>query len=519
MRDAGCQQYGDQYLGNFNTEVSRTGNYFVVPYRDAADRAGLGGSPYFRAKSGAAGADDGAFISFDPAGDAPTNRLRLWVQRTQATSIAVVRSGGVPSTLAIGPGDEAFAAIEYVADVRANQSYFLNQTPAGNGEVLVLQGLMAYDSQTPALDIINASVRGSGVQDWANTASPHSYLNSFATIDADLTIIVPPINDLVGGTALSTFQASLDAVVAKAKQYGDVLLGNAASIRIGGPNNRPSQATRDTYTAAMEAVRVKYGLPPIMDFQTLGPWDAALYRDDLHQLRARSQAMGQYAAATLLTHTTATGTPGAGSGSGGVAGVSSVNNRSGAVTLSAGDVGLGNADNTSDASKPVSTAQQQALDLKASRANNLSDLADFAAARTNLGATTVGAALFTAASAAAGRTALGATSTGASLFTAADATAARNAINAPSIQSFAQSINFTADGSAYVPVRVQIQLGQGNAPLGTGTLAYAASTAADPGTFNAVTLPVTVQGGAWLRVTASGIPAGGFLAVDLYRTA
>lgn len=36
------------------------------------------------------------------------------------------------------------------------------------------------------------------------------------------------------------------------------------------------------------------------------------------------------------------------------------------VTVSKGDVGLGNADNTADTAKPVSTAQQTALDLKAS---------------------------------------------------------------------------------------------------------------------------------------------------------
>lgn len=39
------------------------------------------------------------------------------------------------------------------------------------------------------------------------------------------------------------------------------------------------------------------------------------------------------------------------------------------VTLVKGDVGLGNVDNTSDASKPVSTAQQTALNLKANTAD------------------------------------------------------------------------------------------------------------------------------------------------------
>ena len=56
-------------------------------------------------------------------------------------------------------------------------------------------------------------------------------------------------------------------------------------------------------------------------------------------------------------------------GGGGVAGVSSVNGRIGAVTLAKSDVGLTNADNTSDANKPVSTATQTALNLKANLAS------------------------------------------------------------------------------------------------------------------------------------------------------
>lgn len=48
--------------------------------------------------------------------------------------------------------------------------------------------------------------------------------------------------------------------------------------------------------------------------------------------------------------------------------VSSVAGKTGTVTLAKGDVGLGSVDNTSDASKPVSTAQQAALDDKAGAA-------------------------------------------------------------------------------------------------------------------------------------------------------
>lgn len=61
-------------------------------------------------------------------------------------------------------------------------------------------------------------------------------------------------------------------------------------------------------------------------------------------------------------------------------------------------------------------------------ARTLLDDADAATVRTTIGATTAGAAIFTAADAAAQRTALGATTVGAAVFTAADAAAARTAI-------------------------------------------------------------------------------------------
>lgn len=53
--------------------------------------------------------------------------------------------------------------------------------------------------------------------------------------------------------------------------------------------------------------------------------------------------------------------------------VLSVNGNTGVVVLVKADVGLGNADNTSDADKPVSTATQSALDAKTSAASNITD--------------------------------------------------------------------------------------------------------------------------------------------------
>lgn len=60
------------------------------------------------------------------------------------------------------------------------------------------------------------------------------------------------------------------------------------------------------------------------------------------------------------------------------AGVTSVNTRTGDVTLAKTDVGLANVDNTSDANKPVSTATQTALNGKAANSHThvLADITD-----------------------------------------------------------------------------------------------------------------------------------------------
>ena len=77
--------------------------------------------------------------------------------------------------------------------------------------------------------------------------------------------------------------------------------------------------------------------------------------------------------------------------------------------------------------------------------------------------------------------------------------------------------NFTAAADMYIPATVAMTIGQGNAKIGTGTLAYAKSTNAAPSTFASTTLPATLEAGAWLKVTASAVT--GFVATHLVRTA
>ncbi len=75
--------------------------------------------------------------------------------------------------------------------------------------------------------------------------------------------------------------------------------------------------------------------------------------------------------------------------------------------------------------------------------------------------------------------------------------------------------NWTGDASWYLPASEAMQIAQGNAKIGTGTITFAKSTTAAPGTFTTTTLPVTLEAGAWLRVTATGV--SGFCATHLRR--
>ena len=67
---------------------------------------------------------------------------------------------------------------------------------------------------------------------------------------------------------------------------------------------------------------------------------------------------------TTLTLPSASGTIATLSDISGSVSVTSVNTRTGAVTLTKSDVALDNVDNTSDATKPISTATQTALNAK-----------------------------------------------------------------------------------------------------------------------------------------------------------
>lgn len=78
------------------------------------------------------------------------------------------------------------------------------------------------------------------------------------------------------------------------------------------------------------------------------------------------------------------------------------------------------------------------------------------------------------------------------------------------------TFNFTADGEARFYADEAMTLTQ-QAESGTGTEAYEKSTAAAPSTFSSTSSPITLEAGAWLKVSASSVDT--HYAVHLKRTA
>jgi hypothetical protein len=98
-------------------------------------------------------------------------------------------------------------------------------------------------------------------------------------------------------------------------------------------------------------------------------------------------------------------------------------------------------------------------------ANNLVDIASASSARTNLGATTVGSAVFTATNAPAARTSLGSTTIGDGVFTATDDAAARTVLDAAPIEALSSN-NIIINGG------MEVSQANGTSSVVSGGLTY-----------------------------------------------
>jgi lysophospholipase L1-like esterase len=99
------------------------------------------------------------------------------------------------------------------------------------GSNVIFTGIVAYNSAVKEVSVINAGFGTATAATFSDATYPFSPLNALSFLAPDLTIIDLTINDAVTPTALSTYQANLQAIITAAKVSGDViLLGGVPSI-------------------------------------------------------------------------------------------------------------------------------------------------------------------------------------------------------------------------------------------------------------------------------------------------
>ncbi|WP_375396520.1 SGNH/GDSL hydrolase family protein [uncultured Sphingomonas sp.] len=143
-----------------------------------------------------------------------------------AAPASIVRSGGMTgsaNTLVAGTSGVGFCKAIVTAASAGTHTISLTSNTTDRP---ILRSIIAYDSAVRAIDMLVHAVNGAKSADQGYTSSPDLFYNNDALgYDApDLTVINLGLNDGSQGVSASAYSSNLQAIVAKAKLSGDVLL-------------------------------------------------------------------------------------------------------------------------------------------------------------------------------------------------------------------------------------------------------------------------------------------------------
>jgi hypothetical protein len=257
----------------------------------------------------------------------------------------------------------AFGAVDLSSNQAVTGTLPVNQ--GGTGITSFGSGVAAFLG-TPSSANLAAAVTdetGSGALVFATSptlitpalGTPSSGTLTNATglpIDAGTTGTLPVSR---GGTGVTTAQAEMNRV-AQAVTSGQYLRGNGTNVVMSAiqasdvPNLDASKITSGTISAD----RLPSYVDDVLEFANLAAFPVTGETGKLY-VALDTNKVYRWSGSTYVFITSGA--------------VDSVAGKTGVVTLAKADVGLGNVDNTADSAKPVSTAQQTALDLKANIAS------------------------------------------------------------------------------------------------------------------------------------------------------
>lgn len=217
----------------------------------------LGGFLFFTSSSGTA-------FSFTPTTAIDT--CKVWFN-----AFGVGGSG----TLQVGSGstalvDGTLSGIETqtATSSLAAQGCKVNWT-GGNGQNQIYLGsMLAYDSTQPGVDLMDAGWWGTKASDWSSTSSAFSSQNWLVAVAPDVLILKVGINDISGGTSLSTYKTELTSIINSVSATTDVI------IETDNPYNATA-ATQQPYINAAYEVAQASNIPLIDTYSIWGTYTNA----------------------------------------------------------------------------------------------------------------------------------------------------------------------------------------------------------------------------------------------------
>lgn len=220
----------------------------------------------------------------------PVDRVRVFFKQGEAnatTASAAVSVDGGSSLGTLAGGSSPAYLRSSVINLGALASHAISVTPAG-GAPFYLAGMIAFNSTVPAVDVLNLGV--SGVKAAYHATTPR--LNWLGAAQPDLTIINLGSNDmlLTGATDVMTWSTSMQTIIAKAKQTGDVVLVFPAIGRNPASSAQSVLVTdtiRAPFRAALMGLAVTNGCAFVDEQAALGGRDLAeargFFADSLHE--------------------------------------------------------------------------------------------------------------------------------------------------------------------------------------------------------------------------------------------
>lgn len=153
---------------------------------------------------------------------------------------------------------------------------------------VTLMSIFAYDTNRPALDVINAGCRGATSTEMATATNIWSPLPCITNFDPDVTFLNAGINDWRNNTAATaTYRNNMQALITTAKAEGDCwLTAPFPSATSGSAGDFASVANQQTYRSILYSLAILNDIPLVDRTVMFESWAEAnadgMAYDNLH---------------------------------------------------------------------------------------------------------------------------------------------------------------------------------------------------------------------------------------------